>query len=115
MEGFSRHDPHQFVQAHHSHEICGPLPPQIGGAVEIHGQQGQRALIAVRKQSFQKRPLLGMGLGGEIHEDLQMREEFLLVSGGPVAQAREVDADVLNGRPALPPGGGGIFRRHRYP
>jgi hypothetical protein len=32
-----------FVEAHHAHQEGGPVHAQVGLAVQVHGQQGQRA------------------------------------------------------------------------
>jgi len=94
---------HQLVEADHSHKEGGLVDSVVGLAIHVHGQEGQRPVLAHIEQLGDELPLLNVGLGHHLQPLGEQLEQALIVLVSIVSDPRKVDGDVLHGRvPHLP-------------
>ncbi len=98
----------QFVEPHDADGVDRIAGREIGAALPIHGQHGQRPRVAQGQELLDKGPLLQMGLDRQRHEPVEEGKELGVVVASAVADARQIEGDVLN-RGAAPPGGMGVL------
>ncbi|OPZ92421.1 MAG: hypothetical protein BWY73_00817 [candidate division TA06 bacterium ADurb.Bin417] len=95
-----------LVEAEQTDQVTDPVHTQVGLAVGLHGEQGQRAAVAQGEQAADESLLLLVSLDHQAQHPVQLLEEAGVVAGGPVSGPRQVDRDILQGAEAHLPGRG---------